>query len=1229
MTASASEHPSLLTSELFEQLAGVAMRLERFRLWVALAVCWLVASLTGGGLLAAAIYHGWWSWVTIPALLGATLLVSLLCAALAHRSASDAHAVARRIERCYPSLAARLLAAVEQQPEAPSFRLSFLQETVIAEALQHAREFPWPETIPQRRLLLAYLAHLGSFSLLAAVLTGLLVFQPSRRELQGQGAASVASGKGLFTLPTVEPGDIELERGSSLLVLARFEPPARPADVRLVVQPAGGQRQQVPLTRSLDEGVFGGRVRIAEASSYRVEFAGAETRWFQVRVFDYPAMVRADVRLEYPSYTDWPATLVEDTLQATAVEGTLLHLRCHLNKPARRAWLESETGETVELAAGEAPAVNLPGSATATATLRLAATVRYTLRLEDDAGRRNRQAPQFTFTAVPNRRPELKLAFPGRDLQVSPLQELALQATAWDDFGLKACGVAFQRPGQAEQTITATRDVVTSQPLVVEQVLPLEDLRAQPDELLSYYLWADDLGPDGQIRRTCSDIYFAEVRPFEEIYRPGQQPPVNQRSSGSGQGEQAEKLADLQKQIIIATWNLIRREAGPAPGERFVPDIRLVHESQTTARQQADELAEKLTDRRSKEFAAEAQSQMDAAIEQLQAAAAGPSLTPLHPALAAEQAAYQALLRLRSREHEVIRGASGGGGGSGQRSDEQLQQLDLTNSENRYETQRTADTPADAAAREQRQIHNRLQELARRQADVNERLKELQSALALAEEAQRAQAQRQLQRLREEQQELLHEVDELRGRMNQGESQSRHADARQQLERTRSHIRQASEALRQGQVSRALTSGTRAGQELQTLRDEFRRRTANRFADDARRLRDQARELSQRQSTLGEELDQLRAGRATRLRDDQRRERLHSGLAEQNQRLEELLRGMRQVVQEAEIPEPLLARTLYEAARQAQQDRIGQGLQQTGDALRQGQLDQAAQAERQVRPALERLSAATQRAAETILGNESESLRRAGQELQQLAQQLREEISQADRSPSDEGATRRLANRSENPGPAAQPPPANSPSGSDSQPAPARPAAAEPSPSEIAASGNGAPESPDGTPGRGSDASSRTASAGLRAGPPRSGPPRGQPSGGSGGGSQEAPWSGVLRLAENSGGPLTGEAFRQWSDRLRDVEEMLEDPQLRGDVAAIRDRARQLRSEFKRHSREPDWNLVRATVLEPLVELADKLAAEARRKDGTDPLVPLDRQLVPPRFEDLVRKYFERLGKGK
>ena len=57
-------------------------------------------------------------------------------------------------------------------------------------------------------------------------------------------------------------------------------------------------------------------------------------------------------------------------------------------------------------------------------------------------------------------------------------------------------------------------------------------------------------------------------------------------------------------------------------------------------------------------------------------------------------------------------------------------------------------------------------------------------------------------------------------------------------------------------------------------------------------------------------------------------------------------------------------------------------------------------------------------------------------------------------------------------------------------------------------------------------------------------------------------------------GPLTGERFLQWSDRLRDVEEMVADPELRGEAARIRERARSMRAEFKRHSADPNWELV-------------------------------------------------------
>src|SRR4030095_5571709 len=57
--------------------------------------------------------------------------------------------------------------------------------------------------------------------------------------------------------------------------------------------------------------------------------------------------------------------------------------------------------------------------------------------------------------------------------------------------------------------------------------------------------------------------------------------------------------------------------------------------------------------------------------------------------------------------------------------------------------------------------------------------------------------------------------------------------------------------------------------------------------------------------------------------------------------------------------------------------------------------------------------------------------------------------------------------------------------------------------------------------------------------------------------------------------PLTGEDYAQWSDRLRDVEEMLDLPELRNQVAEVRERARTTRAEFKRPSKEPQWDLVK------------------------------------------------------
>ena len=112
-------------------------------------------------------------------------------------------------------------------------------------------------------------------------------------------------------------------------------------------------------------------------------------------------------------------------------------------------------------------------------------------------------------------------------------------------------------------------------------------------------------------------------------------------------------------------------------------------------------------------------------------------------------------------------------------------------------------------------------------------------------------------------------------------------------------------------------------------------------------------------------------------------------------------------------------------------------------------------------------------------------------------------------------------------------------------------------------------------------------------------------------------------------GPITGNDFAPWSDGLREVEEMVELPSLRNEIATARERARQMRQDYKRDLKKPDWAVVRLQVIKPLVEVRNQIADELARREPKDKLVPIDRDPVPAKYSELVRRYYEELGKEK
>src|SRR5207247_1189042 len=93
------------------------------------------------------------------------------------------------------------------------------------------------------------------------------------------------------------------------------------------------------------------------------------------------------------------------------------------------------------------------------------------------------------------------------------------------------------------------------------------------------------------LRRTSSDLFFAEVRPFDEIFRETQgmdSPEQDQKGKQGGQGSQTRKLVELQKQVINATWRLQRD--GPSP--KYTDDAKVVADSQAQALAQAEDAME-------------------------------------------------------------------------------------------------------------------------------------------------------------------------------------------------------------------------------------------------------------------------------------------------------------------------------------------------------------------------------------------------------------------------------------------------------------------------------------------------------------------------------------------------------------------------------------------------------------------------------------------------------------
>lgn len=1214
-------------------------------------------------------------WMTGPApwwLLLAPVPFAALGTLFSLRHLRQRRQVARVLESQQPGLNGLLITAegLLDKPE-----LNVLEQRVVSAATDHSASHDWTALLTRSKarslrwfMIFGLLLWLNSFLFMNHRWTQAHAIPGPNQELANEEKTDPTA----VLSATLTPGDTEIERGTRLIVEATFAKDV-PAEATLVVTELDGQdRERIPMRLTVDGQVFGALIaKVDKDARYHVEFGAGKSKEHTLTTFVYPALECADVKITPPAYTGLPTKEIKNTLKVTAMEHSDLAFTFKINKPVKDAELfgEDKTVLALKPSAGDPTIL--------TASMKAEKTQKWRLHLVDDRERANKNPPWISVKVQENQLAKIEIVFPKRDIQVSAIQELPVEAKVWDDLGVVKSGVSFSLAGKSKEVIFKHGTTQPAKKQEVKELLALEHESAAPRQLVSYHFWAEDKGPQGEVRRAMSDMFFADVRHFEDIFREAEAPPPE-----PGQPEKktdVDKLVELQKQIVNATWRVIRETNAGRAMEAAAPDVGTVHESQTLALDQTKGLMEKVEDAEIKTSLTEAWKSMKDALDPLAQASAEKKRAPLNQAMTFEQSALEWLHRAQSREHNVMRQnqPSESMSASQQAKQNQIMSLELKQEEQRYEEEKQAAPEQTAEQQENLQVLNRLKELARRQEALAEKMKELQKQMEKAgTEKEKQELANQLKRLQEEQEQLLKDVDDLKERMENPANAANMAEAKEQLEQTREQVMDAAEKLKQQQLADAANAATRAQRDLEAMQEDFKEKTAKRFSDEMKQVRQQAREVAENQKQISEALENQKTGEPSNDTSSSLEKMLDGSqvarqIEEQSGKVTELLENMRRISEQAEGNNPLLHRRLYETVRNAQTGGLEENLEEARMQSRYGNRADAQEAERKATTSVEQLQKGVEKAAESVLGSETEALRMARAELDKLIEEVEAEGKAGDpasnhpsaapegqpaqKSP-QAGATAQAESKDgKTPGaspkegdrPGDNPKPGSGePSGKGKQPGPSdKPGEGKPGQMAQGQGAEGSANTPGDNAGPNDPSSPKQAQQGQV---PGQGQQPGQSPSGQQPGSQRGQASGVPATANRASGggdrggalffdegaeqtnrsPLTGEGYDQWTDRLRNVEELLNQPELRNEAAKVLDNARSLRVDHQRNNEAPQADNLAMRITQPLVELRNRVAEELAKRDTNNPMVPVDRDPVPPAFRELVKRYYKELGNG-
>ena len=564
-----------------EQFGPIQQLLDRVRArWRSLVLLDVTtrAAVAGAGVIATALVLSYWTSRAPVALavIGLLALVAgvatLIWAAWPARQVPSDRKVARFIEERDPSLDERLVSAVNvvtvRDPDArPGLAAAMVRDAAKAAALVDARSIVPGEAIRRR----------ATRAAVASALLIVMLFAARHSARQAWDAVALMLFPSRIVLE-VTPGNTRVQAGSGLTVQARLVGNRAPVVAQLL-RAASGSEEWQPIEMETDGQ---GRFRLSLPSlttsfRYKVLAGSAASPVFDVAVVRAPRVARIDVEYAYPQALGLTPRVEEDGGDIYGPQGTNVRVTIHTDAAVATGQmvLTSELALNLRL---ESPTV-LSGS------LQIAENGSYRVTLADGDGMKSQGDTEYFIRILDDRPPEVHVVRPASDRRVTRLEEVEIVAEAQDDFGVSALELVYAVRGGSETVVPlGIRPHSTS--VSGRYVMYLEDIDVTPGDFVSYYVRARDLPRGKRASESRSDIFFLEVKPFEEEFTLAQ---TQAAMGGGGSGSpQLDDLVAAQKQIVVATWKLDRRSRD-AQGARSEPDIRAISKSEAELKRRVEQ----------------------------------------------------------------------------------------------------------------------------------------------------------------------------------------------------------------------------------------------------------------------------------------------------------------------------------------------------------------------------------------------------------------------------------------------------------------------------------------------------------------------------------------------------------------------------------------------------------------------------------------------------------------